>query len=354
MHPEAEVFFLTDHSNMLKKIGIIGEGKMGTNLLYYLIDMNFNLTWVCSQNADFEKLRKTFDKRLIRTLEAGIFDEARVKSILGRINITRTLEDVASCDLIIEAINEDLQSKQELFRILDNIAYPGCIFTSNSSSINPSELIPSENRKDKFAGLHFFYPIALKNIVEVILAPESSKKTLSELTSFLEIIHRRFLLLEEKDSFILNRIFLYFQNEAFLLVNEKKASIQQIDRIVREQFFPIGVFEFFDSVGLDVMLASIKNYSKNDILKERYNPLIGQLQELVSKGRLGGKTKSGFYFEGMSVDLGYPENDAKIISKLQASYVFAFNQLCHSSGIPLEELKTAMDEYFGSETPVVY
>jgi 3-hydroxybutyryl-CoA dehydrogenase len=338
---------------MLKNIGIIGEGKMGTNLLYYLVDMDFNLTWVCSQEADPDKLRRTFDKRLIRTLEAGIIDEERFKSILERINISNSLEDTASCELIIEAINEDAQAKQNLFRILDTIVNPRCIFTSNSSSINPSILIPSETRKHKFAGLHFFYPIALKNIVEVILTPESSENTRNELISFLKMIHRRFLLLEEKDSFILNRIFLHFQNEAFLLVNEKKASFQQIDRIVREQFFPMGVFEFFDSVGLDVILASIKNYSENDPSKEQYNPLIGQLQEHVSKGKLGLKTKSGFYFDGISFDPGYPENDIEIFFRLKTSYEFEFKRLCRSSGIPAKELKNAMDEYFGSETPMV-
>jgi 3-hydroxyacyl-CoA dehydrogenase len=338
---------------MLKNIGIIGEGKMGTNLLYYLLDMDFNLTWICSPEADLEKLRRNFSKRVGRSLEARIIDENRFQSIMGRIKISNTLEDIASCELIVEAITEDLEAKQELFRLLDTIAIPGCIFTSNSSSIKPSFLVPSENRKEKFAGLHFFYPIALKNIVEVIMTQETTKETLAQITSFMESIHRRFLLLEEKDSFILNRIFLNFQNEAFLLVNENKASPQQIDRIVRERFFPTGVFEFFDSVGLDIMLASVKNYSKDDPAEERFHPLIAQLQELVSKGRLGTKTKGGFYGEGISVDPGYPENDGKIIAKLQESYAHAFRWFCHSSGIPSAELKTAMDEYFGAETPSV-
>ena len=338
---------------MLKNIGIIGEGKMGTNLLYYLLDMDFNLTWICSPGADLEKLRKNLSKRLGRSLEAGIIDENRFHGILECVKISNKTEDLASCELIIEAISEELEAKQHLFRILDKIAPPGCIFTSNSSSINPSALLPSENRKDKFAGLHFFYPIALKDIVEVIRTQETSKETLHQIISFLKSIRRRFLLLEEKDSFILNRIFLHFQNEAFLLVNEKKASLQQIDRLVREHFFPAGVFEFFDSVGLDIMLASVKNYSKNDPEEERYQLLIAQLQELVSAGRLGTKTKGGFYSESTSPDPGYPENDTEIITKLQASYEQAFHRFCQSSGIPPAELKTAMDEYFGAETPVV-
>jgi 3-hydroxyacyl-CoA dehydrogenase len=255
--------------------------------------------------------------------------------------------------LIIEAINEDVEAKKELFRVVDKIAPPGCIFVSNSSSINPSALIPSEDRKDKFAGIHFFYPIALKDIVEVIITSETSQETLSRITWFLKTISRRFLILEEKDSFILNRIFLHFQNEAFLLVNEGKASLQQIDRIVRENLFPTGVFEFFDSVGLDVMLASVRNYSRDDPSAERYRPLIGQLQDLVSQGRLGAKTKGGFYGDGLSVDSGHPENDAEIIAILSASYEQAFRRFCMSSGIPPSELKTAMDEYFGAETPMV-
>ena len=338
---------------MLNNIGIIGEGKMGTNLLYYLLDMDFSLTWICSADADLEKLRKNFRKRLSRSLEAGIIDENRFQSILEHVKITNTVQDVATCDLIIEAISEDQEAKQQLFRVLDRIAPPKCIFTSNSSSIHPSVLVPSVNRKEKFAGLHFFYPIALKDIVEVIPTPGTSDETLKQITSFLERIRRRFLLLQEKDSFILNRIFLEFQNEAFLLVKEKKASQQQIDRIVQEKFFPTGVFEFFDSVGLDVMLGSVRNYAKDDPKGERYHPLIISLQELVSAGRLGTKTKCGFYEEGISYDPGYPENDAGIIAKLQATYENAFRRFCQSSGIPPAELKNAMDEYFGVETPFV-
>jgi len=326
---------------------------MGTNLLYYLLDMDFCLTWICSGEADLEKLRKNFTKRLGRSLEAGIIDENRLQGILERIKISNKAEDVATCELIIEAITEDLEAKQQLFRVLDMIASPECIFTSNSSSIHPSALIPSDNRRAKFAGLHFFYPIALKDIVEVIVTPETSKATLEQITSFLDSIRRRFLLLEEKDSFILNRIFLDFQNEAFLLVKEKKASLQQIDRIVKDQFFPTGVFEFFDSVGLDVMLASVKNYVRNDPKEEWYDQLIIQLQELVSAGRLGTKTKGGFYGKGIPSDPGYPENDGEIIVKLKATYEQTFIRFCKSSGIQPAALKTAMDEYFGAETPVV-
>lgn len=338
---------------MINNIGIIGEGKMGTNILYYLVDMDFNITWICSPEADLEKIQKHFDKRMSRALDAGILDEARHSKIMKNVRITHSIEAAASCELIIEAVSENGEVKRKVFAALDLIADPDCIFTSNSSSFNPSELIPSEKRKTKFTGLHFFYPVALKDIVEVIRTQDTSEETIQKIIRFLGLIRRKFILLEEKDSFILNRIFLQFQNEAFLLVKDNKASFEQIDRIVKEAFFPSGIFEFFDSVGLDVMLASVRNYSKGDPDEERYQPLILQLQELVSMGRLGMKTKKGFYGDDIAPDPGYPENEKEIIKMLHTSYISAFQRFSKSSGIQPAVLKSAMDEYFGADTPPV-
>ena len=166
---------------MLKNIGIIGEGKMGTNLLYYLLDMDFTLTWICSQESDTEKLERTLNKRLTPTWKRGSLMRRGSTTSKKRSLFQTRPEDLADCDLIIEAINEELQAKQNLFQVLDSVVSPECILTSNSSSINPSDLVPSEKRKDKFAGLHFFYPVALKNIVEVIKTPDTSKETLKKL-----------------------------------------------------------------------------------------------------------------------------------------------------------------------------
>jgi 3-hydroxyacyl-CoA dehydrogenase len=290
---------------------------------------------------------------LERSLDAGLFDETRFQDILERVRISNDLNDISSSNLIIETITEDLEAKKNLFLKLDSIADPGCIFTSNSSSINPSKLIPSEGRKERFAGLHFFYPVALKDIAEIIVTEETSKETLEKIKAFLHSIRRKFLVLKEKDSFILNRIFLGFQNEAFLMVHEKKATLHQIDRIVRDRFFPLGVFEFFDSVGLDVMLASVRNYAEQDDDKERFHPLIGKLDKLVSAGKLGLKTGVGFYTEDLPRDPGNQESDDEIAGILRESYLASFRKFCSSSGISPSEIKTAMDEYFGADTPAL-
>jgi 3-hydroxyacyl-CoA dehydrogenase len=203
------------------------------------------------------------------------------------------------------------------------------------------------------AGLHFFYPVALKNIVEIIRMPETSQGTLGKIGAFLKTIHRDPILLDESNSFILNRIYLEFQNEGFLLVNAKEATISRVDRIVRDHFFPQGLFEFFDSVGLDVMLASIKNYTMDDPGRARYQPLILHLEKLVSEEKLGNKTGTGFYQGGVNDEPGDHNGDEALILKLRESYATAFRKFSASSGIPPAALKLLMDEYFGCDSPFI-
>jgi 3-hydroxybutyryl-CoA dehydrogenase len=342
--------------NSDNRIGIVGEGKMGTNLFYYLLDFGFKLVWICSAGADKEKIRNTFQKKIKRSSENGVITEQHFSFLRDNTVITSDLTDLSGCDLVIEAIPEDLEMKKKLFIEIDRIVLPGCILASNSSSISPSEMIPSESRQDKFAGIHFFYPIALKNIVEVIRTGHTSKKTLDFVKSFLKTIRRRYLLLKEKDSFILNKIFLDFQNEAFLIVRDGAMTYGQMDAIVREYFFPTGVFGFFDSVGLDTMLNAVRNYTRGYPHADYYQPLISKLENLVNEGRNGQRSGAGFYDYQGKEDI---EQDSVLKDPAAASLVegtvmrlnFAYRAAVkrytiQAKCIP-DEINTALMEYFG-------
>ena len=166
----------------IKTIGIIGEGKMGTNLFYYLLDFGFSIIWVCSEEADIEKIIKSFNKKLKRSLDTGIMDETSCSKVKVNTIITNDLLQLHQCDLIIEAVSEDLTIKKRLFKDLDRIVNKDCIFASNSSSFIPSELLASEYRKDKLVGLHFFYPVSLSCsfVSFLILEAELHLNNLSE------------------------------------------------------------------------------------------------------------------------------------------------------------------------------
>jgi len=336
----------------LMNIGIIGQGKMGTNLFYYMLDFGFSIIWVCSKEAETEKIIKSFNKKLKRSLDAGIIDEAAYSKLHGNTKITNDHQQLQNCDLVIEAISENIDLKQKLFLELDKIASGNCIFASNSSSINPSEILPSESRKNRFVGLHFFYPVALKNIVEFIVSDSTSQEVIQKIIQFLSLIKRDHLLLRESDSFILNKIFLDFQNEAFLIVNAGNMTIGQMDTLVKKYFFPVGVFDFCDSVGNDIMLTSVRNYIKNYLNKDHYMSFVHELYRLVNEGRLGIKSQSGFYSYPVEVqtdDLSLNDFKTKIVERLQVTLVSTINRFSSQSGISTAILNTAMKEYLGSE-----
>jgi 3-hydroxyacyl-CoA dehydrogenase len=339
-------------------IGIVGEGKMGTNLFYYLLDFGFKLIWICHPSANIDKIRNTFEKKIKRSYDNGLIDEKRLDFLQHHILISVDPAVLLPCDLIIEAIPEDLEVKKAFYRQIDTFVSPNCIFASNSSSIKPSELISSEERKDKFVGIHFFYPISLKNIVEFIITADTSRKTKDFVNGFLHSINRNSLLLKEKDSFILNKIFLDFQNEAFLIVREGPLTFQQIDTIVRKFFFPIGVFEFFDSVGIDTMLTSIRNYVRGYPHEDYYKPLIEKLESMIMEGKTGQKSQSGFYpypkgnDDADTVFLTNPDLQQLIeetVRRLNFSYFSSAKRYTMQSKCASEKINNALKEYFSIE-----
>ena len=334
-------------------IGIAGDGKMGTNIFNYLFDFPFPLIWKCHPSSDTDRLRRNVEKKLRRAGESGILDEKVLAIRHASTLVTSRDEDLAGCSLLIESISEDRELKLNFFRTADRIIAQECIFTSNSSSILPSELCPSTGRLENFAGLHFFYPVALKNIVELTLPKGTSAGTRRTLRDFLGVIRRNFLLLTESNSFILNRIFLDFQNEAFRLVQDSNITFRRMDRIVTENFFQAGVFCFFDSVGLDTMLASVKNYTRDYPHKDYYAGLIRDLEQRVQRGDLGQKSGRGYYDYPGSGEPPVPESDpgmtGEIVTHLRHTLISAIKRFGARSGIPLDELKDSLNEYFGVE-----
>lgn len=281
--------------NEIRKIAVIGEGKMGSSVFLYLNGFDYRLTWLCSSEAEKEKARKIFSKKTRLLFRSGVLTEAEFTSKSETTKVTTLVDDLKDCDLVIEAITEDVGVKKMFFKSLDKVVNADCIFTTNSSSVIPTYLIPSESRKDKFAGLHFFFPVALKNIVELITCTSTSLQTTEALCHFLLKIKKKPFQQDEAHAFILNRLFLDFQAGAYQIFLEDHLSYKEIDDLVKQYFFPIGVFEFFDHVGNDIMLSSIQNYVANFNDKEFYAPLLLKLQELVGSNLLGIKTKNGFY-----------------------------------------------------------
>lgn len=337
----------------IRHIGIIGEGKMGTSLFLYLLGFDFRLTWICSSEEGMEKALKAIGKKLRSHRAGGALTDTEYDKKVVMTRVFCHLQDIGDPELVIEAIPEDPEAKKRLFVQLDEILPPGSILASNSSSILPSALVPSASRKSRVAGLHFFFPVNLKKTVERVAGPGTSKETLQTLHSFLISIDKKPLNQNENNAFILNRTLLDLQAGAYQILQEGRLSMKEIDGLVREKLFPIGIFDFFDHVGIDVMLSSIKRYSPLEKDPGFYAPLIRRMEELVSQGRLGLKTRMGFYDHCQPVTPDHRQIDPPVRldaeKRLRNYFLASVQSVLDRGDIGKEELSEALADYLGTD-----
>jgi 3-hydroxybutyryl-CoA dehydrogenase len=342
----------------IHKVGVVGEGKMGSSVFMYLNGFNFTLAWLCSGEAERESALKTYLKKTKFLYQCGVLTEEQCNTKINNTIVTISAEDLKNCDLIIEAITENIEAKKTLFAALDKKVDPECIFTSNSSSILPSQFEIPDSRKKKFAGLHFFFPVAMKKSVELIPGSGTSLNTTDSLRNFLVQINKTPFLQTESNAFVLNRLLLDFQAGAFQIFLEGKLSVREIDELVKKYLFPIGVFEFFDHVGIDVMLNSVKSYTRKSENTGFYAPLINKMEELVGQNRLGIKNKIGFYdysqpgessSTNSETDIDRDGYKKMVTERLWGYYSKSVVSILNSGVCTKDELRAYIKDYMGTD-----
>lgn len=331
---------------------------MGTSIFLYLNRFNLKLRWLCSSEEARDEASKMFVKKLNSQLHCGVMRQDEYDARLRDNVITADPGDMQDCNLIIEAAPEDADLKRQILSRLDSAVNAECIFATNSSSIYAGALIPSVNRKDKLLGLHFFFPVQLKKYVELITTAESSEETVRSVGECLAVIGKKSLHEDLHSAFLLNKLFLDFQAEAYHISLEGQASFRQIDTLVKTHLFPSGVFEFFDHVGIDVMLASVKAYATGRVNFEFYEPLLVKLQELAGAGHLGLKAKQGFYDYKVQSETGGRQISAEVlpyhlahslVMRLWDRYISSVIEVLDGGWISREELSDAVKDYTGSD-----
>jgi 3-hydroxybutyryl-CoA dehydrogenase len=205
-----------------------------------------------------------------------------------------TIADAASADLVIEAIVEKLEPKSSLFHQLAEIAPPGAIFASNTSSISVSTLGRASHRPDRFLGLHFFNPVPVLPLVEIVRGLDTSDVTLAASTRFVEAIGKTPIVVNDSPGFVANRILLPMINEAIFALEVGVAPATSIDEVMKlGMSHPMGPLALADLIGLDVCLDILETLHR-DFGDDKYRPS-PMLRRMVGSGKLGRKTGQGFY-----------------------------------------------------------
>ncbi len=278
----------------ISKVGVCGAGLMGHGIAQVSAQAGYE---VVLRDCDQERLDKgigKIDKQLARAVEKGRMEQADADGVRGRITGTLEAGPFADCDLVIEAITEDLAMKLELWRELDGVVKQEGIFATNTSSLAVIDQAAATGRPDRFLGLHFFNPAQVMPLLEVVQTVTTAEDTLATGFSFGERVGKLTVHAKDKTGFIVNRLLVPFMLDAIRAYEEGAGSIEQIDAAMKAGAnHPMGPFTLLDFVGLDTTKAIADIMF--DEYRERRFAAPPTLRKMVSAGWYGRKSGKGFY-----------------------------------------------------------
>jgi 3-hydroxybutyryl-CoA dehydrogenase len=280
----------------VNRLTVIGAGSMGAQIAQQAALHGLEVTL---NDTNEDQLRKAGDANrghLMRRVEKGKLSESDAQSALGRVHPVTNLEEaVHGTDFVIEAVFEDLDLKRSIFAELDRVAPAGSVLASNSSTMGISKIADATTRPEQCVNMHFFYPVLVMDLVEVVRGPRTSDETTEKAMAMAHSMGRTPVLInKEIDGFIVNRILHAATQEAYRLLDAGVAGFEDIDVAVEKGLnWPMGPFRLGDFSGLDVTYKA-RLHMFNVTGDERYRPS-PQLEAKVKAGKLGRKTGEGWY-----------------------------------------------------------
>lgn len=276
------------------KVAVVGNGTMGNGIAQTFAVAGHDVIIKGRSDASLAKAHASIEKSLAKMVEKGKMEAADRDASLARIRDTKVYEDLADVDLVVEVVAEDMAVKEEIFKTLDKICKPEAILATNTSSLSITQVASYTTRPEKVIGMHFFNPVPMMKLVEVIKGQLTSEEVHQTIIEIAKQIGKTPVSVNEAPGFVVNRILIPMVNEGIGIFAEGVASASEIDEAMKlGANHPMGPLALGDLIGLDVCLAIMEVlYNEFGDSKYRPHPL---LRKMVRANQLGRKTGVGFY-----------------------------------------------------------
>lgn len=280
----------------IKKLGVVGAGAMGNGIAQLAAQIGCDVVMRDIEDAFVERGMKNIDRFLSKSVEKGKLEPTEKDAILARITGTTDMSRLKDVDFVIEAVVEDLELKKSVFKELDELCRPEVVLASNTSSMSLTAIAAATKRPENICGMHFFNPVPLMKLVEVIRGYATSDKTVGITTDLAKKMGKTTVEVK-KDSpgFIVNRIMIPHMVEAIKIVEEGIATKEDVDIAVKNGLnYPMGPFELMDLTGIDICYF-VNEYFHKELNKELKWVSPNLLKTMIRAGKLGKKTGEGWY-----------------------------------------------------------
>jgi 3-hydroxybutyryl-CoA dehydrogenase len=283
-----------DETMAIRKVGVLGCGLMGAGIAEVAAKAGFDVVVREVDRVTIEKGIGRIRGSLDKAVEKGKLDAAARDAALGRLAGTVDFTDLAGCDLVIEAIIENLDEKKRVYAAVDAVVGDGAILASNTSSLTVTQLAMATKRPDRFVGLHFFNPVPVMKLVEIVRTLLTDEAVLADVNEFCRAIGKTPVACRDNSGFIVNRLLVPYLLDAIRALEEGVGSVEDIDEGMKLGCgYPMGPFTLLDFVGLDTTYY-IANIMFEEYREKRFAPP-PLLKQMVQAGRFGRKSGRGFY-----------------------------------------------------------